>query len=232
MLILGQLKLDGGVARLEHMLDDDDPDVRLVTCAGLPLAEHPDAVNALVRALSHRRLAPERVIERLGQPWAVDALLDALHELDVEGERRSAPRIGIARALGAAGDPRAEPALIALLCTGSLEERISAARALGSVGGRNARLQLEVALTDTEWPLRAQAAKALGKLGLEPAADALEAVLDDPAWWVRANAAGALRTLGEPGREALHRALDHPDRYARDRAREALAMDRLALPVP
>jgi HEAT repeat protein len=57
---------------------------------------------------------------------------------------------------------------------------------------------------------------------------ALEAVLDDPAWWVRANAASALRGLGRPGRAALERALDHPDRYARDRAREALAMDRVA----
>ena len=58
---------------------------------------------------------------------------------------------------------------------------------------------------------------------------ALEAVLDDPAWWVRANAASALRSLGEPGHKALERALDHPDRYARDRAREALAMDRVGI---
>ena len=60
---------------------------------------------------------------------------------------------------------------------------------------------------------------------------ALEAVLDDSAWWVRANAASALRTLGAPGHEALERALDHPDRYARDRAREALAMDRVGVGV-
>jgi HEAT repeat protein len=52
-------------------------------------------------------------------------------------------------------------------------------------------------------------------------------VLDDPAWWVRANAAASLRALGQPGHQALERALDHPDRYARDRAREALAMDRV-----
>jgi len=227
VLILAHLRLPQGVTRLEPMLDDDDPDVRLVAVAGLPLAEDPEAVPALVRALSKRRLAPERVIERLGQPWAVGSLLEQLRELDARGERRAAPRVGVARALGYAGDPRAEPAMIDLLRRGSLEERISAARALGAVGGRRARPELERALADEAWPLRAQAAKALGSVGIKRAVPALEAVLDDPAWWVRANAAASLRALGQPGHQALERALDHPDRYARDRAREALAMDRV-----
>ncbi|HKG65456.1 MAG TPA: HEAT repeat domain-containing protein [Solirubrobacteraceae bacterium] len=181
VLILAHLRLPEGVTRLEPMLDDEDPDVRLVAVAGLPLAEDPDAVPALVRALGH------------------------------------------------AGDPRAEPAMIDLLQRGSLEERISAARALGAVGGRRARPELERALADEAWPLRAQAAKALGSIGIKKAVPALEAVLDDPAWWVRANAAAGLRALGAPGHKALERALDHPDRYARDRAREALAMDRVGV---
>jgi HEAT repeat protein len=138
------------------------------------------------------------VIERLGRPWAVEPMLAALRGLDEAGERRSAPRIGIARALGVAGDQRAEPALVRLLATGSLEERIS---------------------------------EALGKVGIQRSVPALEGVLDDPAWWVRANAASALRELGEPGHAALERALKHEDRYARDRAREALALDRMGMPV-
>jgi HEAT repeat protein len=224
VLILSRLRVPGRVGRLEHMLDDTDPDVRLVTCAGLPLARDPEAIDALIGALSHRRLAPERVIEHLGQPWAVDALLDVLRGLDESGERRAAPRVGIARALGVAGDPRAEPALVALLVSGNLEERISAARALGSVGGTRARRELERALGDPAWQLRAQAAKALGAIANERSATALEAVLGDPAWWVRANAATALRQLGDPGHAALVRTLSHDDPYARDRAREALAM--------
>jgi hypothetical protein len=72
VLILSHLRLPEGVDRLEPMLDDDDPDVRLVAVAGLPLGEDPGAVPALVRALSKRRLAPERVIERQGQPWALE----------------------------------------------------------------------------------------------------------------------------------------------------------------
>lgn len=232
VLILTHLRLPDGVARLEHMLDDRDSDVRLVTCAGLPLSHEADAVDALVRALSRRSLAPERVIEQLGRPWAVESLLSALRALDEAGERRAAPRVGIARALGVAGDHRAEPALVKLLATGSVEERISAARALGGVGGRRSRVELERALGDESWPLRAQAAKALGKLAIKRSVPALERVLDDPAWWVRANAANALRKLGDPGRAALERALEHEDRYARDRAREALAMDGLAASVP
>lgn len=229
--VLAHLHLPGSVAVLEPMLDDDDPDVRLATCAGLPLAHDQEAVGTLIRALSHRRLAPERVIERLAEPWAVDGLLDALRTLDAAGERRSAPRVGVARALGMAGDPRAEPALLALLRNGQPEERISAARALGGTGGRQSRRELERALQDPSWPLRAQAAKALGKIGVKRSVPALEAVLGDPAWWVRANAAHALRGLGAPGRAALERALAHDDPYARDRAREALAMDRLREPA-
>ena len=227
VLLLSHLRLPGSVGPLERMLDDADPDVRLASVAGLPLAHDAEAVGALIGALSHRLLEPERVIERLGQPWAVVPLLDELHRLDEAGERRSAPRVGVARALGMAGDSRAEPALIALLRDGSVEERISAARALGEVGGRRARLQLERALLDESWPLRAQAAKALGRLSIKRSVPALEMVLDDSAWWVRANAGTALWRMGEPGRAALERALAHEDAYARDRAREALAMARL-----
>ena len=228
VLILTHLRLPGRVGQLERMLGDDDPDVRLVTCAGLPLARDADAVGALIRALSRRQLAPERVIERLGQPWAVDALLDALHALDEPGERQAGPLVGIVRALGVAGDRRAEPVLIDLLREGGTEERISAARALGGIGEPGGCHELERALKDPSWPLRAQAAKALAKVAVDRSAPALEAVLDDPAWWVRANAATALRGLGAPGRAALERALTHDDPFARDRAHEALAIDRLA----
>ena len=231
VLVLAHLRLPGRVGPLGRMLDDADPDVRLATCASLPLVHDREAVGALIVALSHRRLAPERVIERLGQPWAVGALLEALHALDEVGERRWGPRVGVARALGMTGDRRAEPALIDLLRGGVIEERISAARALGAVGGRRARQELERALRDESWQLRAQAAKALGNVAIKRSVPSLEAVLDDPAWWVRANAGTALRALGAPGRDALERALAHEDAFARDRAREVLALDRLSVQV-
>jgi HEAT repeat protein len=231
VLVLAHLRRPGHIGSLGRMLDDDDPDVRLATCAGLPLVHDQEAVDALIVALSHRHLAPERVIERLGFPWAVDPLLEELRVLDEIGERRSGPRVAVARSLGMTGDSRAEPALIDLLRQGHVEERISAARALGEIGGRRARNELERALRDESWPLRAQAAKALGQIAIKRSVPALEAVLGDPAWWVRANAGTALRALGAPGRAALDRALAHDDAFARDRAREELAMDRLAAAV-
>jgi HEAT repeat protein len=72
--------------------------------------------------------------------------------------------------------------------------------------------------------IRAQAAKSLGALGADDGRRALEAALADQAWWVRANAATSLRQLGDAGMAALRRAARSEDRFARDRAREALSL--------
>ena len=52
----------------------------------------------------------------------------------------------------------------------------------------------------------------------------LERALSDGAWWVRANAAEALRFAGPEGLAALQRATTSDDRFAAERAREALAL--------
>ena len=62
-------------------------------------------------------------------------------------------------------------------------------------------------LEDEAWVVRSQAAVALGRIGDGRAVRPLEQALTDAAWWVRANAAEALRACGEPGRDALRRAL-------------------------
>jgi HEAT repeat protein len=56
----------------------------------------------------------------------------------------------------------------------------------------------------------------------------LEQRLSDEAWWVRSNAADTLAEIGADGVEALERALSHSDRFARERAEEALALHQLA----
>lgn len=229
VLVLGRLRLPEGEALLEPLIADRDPDVRLAAVAAIAMAETPAAAHALVRALVEDHITPERVIERLAQPWAVDVLLAALAHPATDGEGRGSPRVSIARALGLAGDGRAEPALERLLRGGSDEERVSAARALGQIGTLASRDGLVEALDPgLPWPLRAQAAKALGELGDPRVVAELEAMLGDDAWWVRANAANALRRLGAEGLAALERATGHPDRYARDRAREALALEAVA----
>jgi HEAT repeat protein len=225
------------VEQIVPLLADPDPDVRLVACSGLARAATPRAAEVLIWGLVARLLPPERIIERLGAPWAVETILLTLRDgpspvADVlAGVTPSGPAVeldaSLARALGIARDPRAARALSALLRGDSVEVRISAARALGRLDGTACVPALIAALASEAWPVRAQAAKSLGALRAAEALVPLEHCLSDHAWWVRANAARALRELGDPGLEALRRALEHEDRYAADRAREQLALHRV-----
>lgn len=232
VLVLSRLRLPGATPLIAPLLRDGDADVRLTAAGALgTIADH-GAARALIHALSEEALPAERLIERLRFPWAVDALLDALaleraasEPTRVHGRPLSAHLMG---ALGLARDPRAEPALVSMLATGDVEKRVAAARALGTAGTRCALPPLLHALGDLEWPVRAQAARSLGTLAAAEAIPALEAALSDRAWWVRSNSATALRSLGEPGLEALRRALESGDRFARDRAREALDLAAVA----
>jgi hypothetical protein len=233
-LLLTRPGIPAVIEQIVPLLADPDPDVRLVACSGLARAGTPHAAEALIWGLVARVLPPERIIERLGAPWAVEAILHTLKEgpspvPDVlAGVAPSGREVeldaSLARALGIARDPRGAAALATLLHSDSVEVRISAARALGRVGEPACLPALIDALTSEAWPVRAQAAKSLGALGADDALEPLENCLSDQAWWVRANAARALRELGEPGLEALRRTLEHDDRYAADRAREQLAL--------
>jgi HEAT repeat protein len=225
VMLVSRMQLPSGPPLLRRMLEDRDPDVRLAAADGLALFQDEAAVRALVSALGNSRLATERVVERLDGPWAVEPLLAILAELRAQDPDAVGPRVGVIRALGLIGDPRAEGVLVEVFAAGGVEERISAARALGSAGGKASVGPLARALDDEEWTVRAQACRALGQIGDERAVPGLAAHLGDRGWWVRANAAEALRRLGEPGLQALRDALVHPDRYARDRAREALALE-------
>jgi HEAT repeat protein len=233
-LLLTRPGIPAVIERIVPLLGDPDPDVRLVACSGLARAATPRAAELLIWALMAHLLPPERIIERLGAPWAVETIIATLEEgpsavADVlAGIAPCGDEVeldaSLARALGLARDPRAAPTLATLLDADSTEVRISAARALGRVGGAPCVPALIAALSAQDWPVRAQAAKSLGALGAVDALGPLEDCLSDRAWWVRANAARALRELGEPGIEALRRALEHDDRYAADRAREQLAL--------
>ncbi len=233
-LLLTRPGIPAVVEQIVPLLADPDPDVRLVACSGLARAATPRAAEVLIWGLVAHVLPPERIIERLGAPWAVEKILSTLREgpspvADVlVGLAPSGPEAeldaSLARALGLARDPHAARALSELLRRDSMEVRISAARALGRLEGTACVPALIAALASEDWPVRAQAAKSLGALRASEALVPLEHCLSDQAWWVRANAARALRELGEPGLEALRRTLEHDDRYAADRAREQLAL--------
>jgi hypothetical protein len=236
-LLLTRPGLPSVVEQVVPLLGDEDPDVRLVACSGLARAGTPRAAEILIWALVARLLPPERIIERLGAPWAVETILRTLEHgpspvpatLAGIGPSGRAVELdaSLARALGLAHDRRGAPALAALLHSESIEVRISAARALGRVGEPACLPALIEALDSEAWPVRAQAAKSLGSLGAADALEPLEHCLSDRAWWVRANAARALRELGEPGIEALRRTLEHHDPYAADRAAEQLALHKV-----
>jgi HEAT repeat protein len=233
-LLLTRPGIPAVVEQIVPLLADPDADVRLVACSGLARAATPRAAEVLIWGLVAHVLPPERIIERLGAPWAVETILSTLKQGPspvaevLAGIAPTGPEAeldaSLARALGLARDSRAATALSGLLRSDSMEVRISAARALGRLEGRACVPALIAALASEDWPVRAQAAKSLGALCAVDALVPLEHCLSDRAWWVRANAARALRELGQPGLEALHRALEHDDRYAADRAREQLAL--------
>lgn len=232
--LMGELRFPDSEAIFMRLLSDPDPDVRLVACAELGGIATESAAECLIAALMADVLPAERIIERLAGRWAVPSMVSVLED---EGRAASlapagrAPdpgwRAAVARALGVAADSRAELALARMLDSDQVEERVAAARALGPSGSAASVPVLVNALEDPAWEVRAQAAKSLA-LHPEPGViPPLEERLSDEAWWVRSNAADTLASIGAEGVKALRRVLSHSDRYARERAQEALALHRL-----
>jgi HEAT repeat protein len=219
-LLFARLRLTGAVAALEELLFDRDPDVQHAALSGVSLTATDAAAWALLRGLCAGALPRERIVERLGHRWAVPALLEVL-ECDELGSIRG----DTAESLGLAGDCRAIVGLVRLLESGGDEERVQACRALRRMASPGLAEDFVRALGDEFWPVAAQAARALQKVGDVGAVPALEAGLASSHWWVRANCAEALVRIRGAGMAALRRALDHPDRFARERATEAIAID-------
>jgi HEAT repeat protein len=204
---------------LEPLLEDEDADVRLAAARAIGELETREADRVLIRALGRDAIEPDRLLEQLARPGAVRELVLASYRPE------SAPIRGLlAEALGLTRSLLAIATLASLVRVGSDEERLRACRALGRIGRPDVVPLLLEALADDTWPVRAQAARGLtGLAGLSCIGD-LERALCDRAWWVRANAAEALRIAGPEGIAALERAASGSDRFAAERAREALAL--------
>jgi HEAT repeat protein len=233
--LLGELRVPEAGEKLRSLLADPDPDVRLVACAELGGIATEAAALSLIAGLMAGDLPSERIIERLDGRWAVPSMVSVLEDgklarslAPADGEPSDRWRPAVARALGVAADPRAELALARMLDSTLIEERVAAARALGPSGTEASVAVLIKALDDPAWEVRAQAAKSLSCHPTDQAVPALEERLSDEAWWVRSNAADTLAGIGSQGVKALKRALSHSDRYARERAQEALALHKLA----
>lgn len=224
VLLLNMFRDPVGVTAAGAAMTDKDPDVRLVGARSLALVGTSQSAAALIEALRNRLMAWERIVERLAAPWALPQCLAALAAESARAYPDPKLRSNLARALGLIGASAAEPQLIELLRTGTVEERLNAARALGQAGTPDCTAALEAALRDPADVVRAQVATALGCIAAPSSIPALTLAMTDQAWWVRSNAASALADMGEAGRQALLVVATGPDRFGAQRAQEQLVM--------
>lgn len=218
--IVAQLGRTEDLVHTAHVLHhDSDRQARRVAARALSRRGEEASARHLLDGLIHGSLPADRLVEQLGHGFAVPTLIGAL-----EWPHAAHARGDIVAALGLARHRDALPVVAAFVRDGNRHERLRACRALGRLGCAEAVPLLIFAMGDSSHTVRAMAARSLGELGDPRCARVLELSLSDSNWWVRANAASALAELGYEGIAALRRALHSGDRFARDRAAEALAM--------
>lgn len=224
--LLGLLRRPEARDDLVRLLEDRDPEVRLVAARALGELGDVSAAAALLRSLTRSRTVPLRVVAR-----SLARLGPSTGPTLIEGLRSSTPmtRSVCAEILGLLGVTAAQAALVAVLDGDEDDDvRIRAARALGRVGLPSSLAPL-VRATDRDEPpaLRAVAARALGDLGGPGPVEFLEVLLGDADHRVSANAGQSLGRGGPAGLARLRRIADSGGPTA-DRAREALALHALS----
>jgi HEAT repeat protein len=210
-------------------LCDPHPEVR--AAAAQWAVEHgtPDVARRLLEMLDDEaplvRFAAADSLLRMG-----GTIVDALAAYLASATSARAVEGALTVAAGSA-DPRLlEPAL-GHGRDGSPRARELAAAIGGRIGGAAAIHALLRLLDDPEPQVRAAAAESLGRLRHWPAATRLARSLRDPAWVVRQRAGLALKAIGAPGIITLRQALEDPDPFARDMARQVLDLPGSALRV-
>jgi HEAT repeat protein len=152
------------------------------------------AVAPLIARLSDpiplARMSAAHALGKIGDPRAVDALIEVLHDSDLEVVARAA------FALGQIGDARAAPALVGVLGHDNRELEATMASVLERFAA-SAVQPLIRALGHENWRAREQAADALRVIGAKDAIPSLAPLLADPCWQVRFAAVNALGNLGE-----------------------------------
>jgi hypothetical protein len=217
--LLGQLQSRDDLVGL---LDDRDPEVRLVAARALGELGDPAAAGPLLQALVRERSVPLRVVARslarLG-PMGGTVLVEGL------ASANPLARAVCAEICGLVGVTAAQSVLLEVMEHDEDKDvRIRAARALGRIGLPSA-LPALVRATDSSQPmaLRAVAARALGDLGGPGPVEFLEVLLKDPDHRVSTNAGQSLSRVGAAGLARLRQVARQPG-DAGDCAREALAV--------
>lgn len=214
--VLGRLGLDSSLDLLESALQNPDPDIAYAAAQALSLYRSPRAYETLLDALTSRTIPAARVaslLEAFRCPEARELI-----------ERRAssaepAMRYWAAYLLGSLADPRSAPVIARLAQDRSEDVRANAAESLASFPNHETLQQL---LEDESWVVRSHAAKAAGASCQLALAPRLAELLEDRSWWVRQNATIALASFGAPALPPLLAQLHSEDRFARNKAAEAL----------
>jgi HEAT repeat protein len=227
--LLGTLGHRPAVPELCLLLEDRNPDLRVVCVRALGRIGVATAAPALLRSLTGPRPTPSHLVAhaltQLG-PEATPALTQALDHADPQ------VRLTALDALGLRGTAAARIQIAGLLAHDeSLAVRTRAAAVLGRVGTKST-VDALLAATDVAQPaaLRGEAARSLGELGIRPAVEPLARLLTDPHYQVAHQAARALLRLGDAGRKALECAAEGvpPAGSANGTAAAAHAVEALA----
>lgn len=214
--VLGLLQSESSVTALTRALGDGDLDVAHAAAQALAQYTSPRAYTALLFALTKQRV-PETRIAGLLEEFRCPAARELIERrADSEISR---VRYWVAYLLGSLGDPRSAPVIEQLARDPEEDVRANAAEALASFPDP---VLLGRLLQDESWIVRSHAAKAAGASGQASLAARLAGVLEDRSWWVRQNAMIALAGFGDAGVPHLLGQLRSEDRFARNKAAEAL----------
>ncbi len=158
---LAEMRSAGSVPALTAGLDDDDPIVRVACVRGLAELSALDEIGRMMQVLDRDSAAAPSAATSAMLALAA-AAPEGLAELEVSARSLPARRLA-AVALGAAGDERALPSLLADLATDNAVLSSVAVHALERVGGADAISSLEYVIADAgnDPALREQAERAL-----------------------------------------------------------------------
>ncbi len=221
--VLGLLACESSVEPLTQALEDSDVDVAYAAAQTLSLYASDRAYEALIDALIGGALPAARIAGLLESSRCPRARELIEPKADSEDP---AMRFWAAYLLGSLADPRSVPVIARLARDPNDDVRANAAEALASFPGDELLSRL---LADEAWVVRSHAAKAAGASCRTSLAAQLSELLEDESWWVRQNAMMALASFGARAIPPLLAQLHSPDRFARNKAAEALVRNGYAV---
>jgi len=165
MILLALEKLPGGK---EHFMEEN-------VLQSLARIAPPEALEDVLPMAGKRNKKAIRVVGKIGDPEALDSLLDFI---DGDGDRSL--QLETLRAVGAIGSEEATQTVANRLAAEEADIRSAAARTLGRIGDTRAIEPLaDMLAEDPDDNVRASAAWALVQIGTERAFEAVEDNADD-----------------------------------------------------